>query len=103
MKLSAENHLAMGAGGTLPAGKGDRAPSGPHRMPDRLDIRGRDYDAAGLRSLVAPGWIHSAVYTDAKIFELELERMFHTGWQIGRASWRERVGPSVESSVDAGS
>ncbi|WP_197709672.1 aromatic ring-hydroxylating oxygenase subunit alpha [Sphingopyxis lindanitolerans] len=93
MKLSAENHLAMGAGGTLPAGKGDRAPSGPHRMPDRLDIRGRDYDAAGLRSLVAPGWIHSAVYTDAKIFNLELERIFHTGWLfIGHESEIAKTG-----------
>lgn len=63
------------------------APPGPHRVPDRLDVARSRYDAAGLRSLVAPGWVHSAVYTDPRIFELELERIFHKGWvYIGHES-----------------
>jgi len=49
-------------------------------MPDRLDVAHSHYDAETLRSLVPPGWVHSTVYTDPKIFDLEMERIFHTGW-----------------------
>jgi phenylpropionate dioxygenase-like ring-hydroxylating dioxygenase large terminal subunit len=38
------------------------------------------YTADVLRSMVRPGLVHSAIYTDQEIFELEMERIFHRSW-----------------------
>jgi 2-chlorobenzoate 1,2-dioxygenase len=39
-----------------------------------------DADAINPAALVRPGRVHSSVYTDPAIFELELERVFGTSW-----------------------
>ena len=45
------------------------------------------YSIDGLRAMVRPGEIHSALYTDPAIFELEIERIFHRSWvYIGHES-----------------
>lgn len=38
------------------------------------------YSRARLRSLVQPGRVHRSLYTDPRIFELEMERIFGTAW-----------------------
>ena len=35
---------------------------------------------AELASLIAPGRVHRRVYTDPRIFELEMERIFGAAW-----------------------
>ena len=41
---------------------------------------GRLYSDASLAALVGDGRVHSRVYTDPAIFELEMERIFSTVW-----------------------
>ena len=41
---------------------------------------GRSYSDASLAALVGDGRVHSRVYTDPAIFELEMERIFSTVW-----------------------
>lgn len=44
-------------------------------------------DPAALRELVPPGRVHSALYTSPEIFELEIEKIFHSSWvYVGHAS-----------------
>lgn len=52
----------------------------PHRVPDRLNATSCGYEIDDLRSLAPTGWVHSSLYTDEKIFDLEIERIFHSGW-----------------------
>ncbi len=45
------------------------------------------YSAEGLQRLVERGRVHSSIYTDPAIFELEFERIFHRTWvYIGHTS-----------------
>src|SRR5271154_322520 len=45
------------------------------------------YSIEGLRAMIRPGAVHSALYVDPAIFELEIERIFHRSWvYIGHAS-----------------
>ncbi|QGN53996.1 Rieske 2Fe-2S domain-containing protein [Novosphingobium sp. Gsoil 351] len=72
---------------------GPGAPVQPHRVPDRLDASRLSYDVDSLRTLAPTGWVHSALYTDPEIFDLELERIFHSGWvYIGHESEIARTG-----------
>jgi phenylpropionate dioxygenase-like ring-hydroxylating dioxygenase large terminal subunit len=49
--------------------------------------------ADDLRSLVQDGRVHSRIYTDPAIFELEIERIFHTTWvYVGHESEVPRPG-----------
>jgi phenylpropionate dioxygenase-like ring-hydroxylating dioxygenase large terminal subunit len=49
-------------------------------------LNGR-YSEEALSAMVERGRVHSAVYTDSAIFEIELERIFHRTWvYIGHAS-----------------
>jgi phenylpropionate dioxygenase-like ring-hydroxylating dioxygenase large terminal subunit len=44
-------------------------------------------DDSAIAGLVRKGQVHSAVYTDPAIFELEIERIFHASWvYVGHAS-----------------
>jgi phenylpropionate dioxygenase-like ring-hydroxylating dioxygenase large terminal subunit len=38
------------------------------------------YSAAQLRDLVQPGRVHRSLYTDPRIFDLEMERIFERAW-----------------------
>ena len=48
---------------------------------------------SAIESLVQEGRVHSRVYTDQAIFDLELERIFHTAWvYIGHDSEVPKIG-----------
>ena len=49
-----------------------------HRPPAGDEVR--DPSAARIGEMVRPGWVHSAVYTDEGIFDLEMRRIFHRTW-----------------------
>jgi len=54
-----------------------------------IDRFSRDsrYSIDGLRAMIRPGAVHSALYIDPPIFELEIERIFHRSWvYVGHAS-----------------
>jgi len=40
----------------------------------------REWSTEALRALVRPDKVHRALYTDASLFELEMERVFGTAW-----------------------
>lgn len=70
----------MGNGATVYNGSAIGNGSSINSVPNRYSIE-------GLRSMVRPGLVHSALYTDPAIFELEIERIFHRSWiYIGHAS-----------------
>ena len=49
--------------------------------------------ASAIASLVQDGRVHSRIYTDQSIFDLEMERIFHTSWiYIGHESEVARTG-----------
>lgn len=53
-----------------------------------------------LRSLVQPGRVHSRVYTDQAIFELEIERIFHSTWvYVGHESEVAKPGDFVTRTL----
>ena len=49
-------------------------------MDQQLIHWGRSYTDASIAALVGEGRVHSRVYTDPALFELELERIFSTAW-----------------------
>jgi len=52
-----------------------------------------DYPVDRLRAMVQPGRVHRALYTDQRIFELELERIFGSAWiYVGHESEVREVG-----------
>lgn len=53
-----------------------------------------------LRSLVQPGRVHSRVYTDQAIFELEIERIFHSAWvYVGHESEVAKPGDFITRTL----
>lgn len=53
-----------------------------------------------LRSLVQPGRVHSRVYTDQAIFELEIERIFHSTWvYVGHESEVAKPGDFITRTL----
>jgi phenylpropionate dioxygenase-like ring-hydroxylating dioxygenase large terminal subunit len=57
-----------------------RPVASPHRVPSLPEGFSETGELGDLGALVRPGWIHSALFTDERIFRLELERIFHSGW-----------------------
>lgn len=54
---------------------------------DRYQVQSMAFDAVDPVSLVAAGKVHSRLYIDTAIFELEMERIFHRTWvYIGHSS-----------------
>ena len=49
-------------------------------MDQQLIHWGRSYTDTSIAALVGEGRVHSRVYTDPALFELELERIFSTAW-----------------------
>lgn len=53
-----------------------------------------------LRSLVQSGRVHSRVYTDQAIFELEIERIFHSAWvYVGHESEVAKPGDFITRTL----
>lgn len=73
---------------TAPGSNGFSSVNGSAAAP----VEGR-YSASGLERLVERGRVHSSIYTDPAIFELEFERIFHRSWvYIGHASEVRQAG-----------
>jgi fatty-acyl-CoA synthase len=54
------------------------------------------------KALVRDDRIHGSLYTDPRVFEDELERIFHRGWVfVGHASEVARTGDFVTRSIGA--
>ncbi len=55
-----------------------------------------DTSNAALRALVRDGEIHSSVYTDSGIFNLEMDRLFHASWLfLGHESQLAQAGAYI--------
>ena len=58
------------------------------------------YAAGRLRDLVRPGRVHRSLYTDPKIFDLEMERIFGRAWiYVGHESQVRRPGDYVATRI----
>lgn len=58
------------------------------------------YDSNHIQGLVRPDRVHRDVYTDPKIFEMEMDRLWHKAWiYVGHASQVPTKGDYVTTSV----
>ncbi len=61
---------------------------------------GRSYTDASIAALVGDGRVHSRVYTDPAIFELEMERIFSSAWiYVGHESEVSKAGDYQMRSI----
>src|SRR5690348_15078928 len=73
------------------------------RTDDRRQIDADDHPSSVVRplsSLIEPGRVHRDVYTDAQIFELEMERIFGRAWlYVGHASQVKAPGDYITTDL----
>ena len=55
---------------------------------------------AALRALVREGEIHSSVYSEPEIFQLEMDRLFHSRWLfLGHTSQLDKAGAFITGRI----